>query len=130
MYHFLCETSIQPLSMPFNPFQVAGVGAGAYRRCETVILFFFSFCVQFEASIEENTENVEVMRFKTTDLDQPNTENSQAVFNIVSGNGGGHFKIVTDPKTNEGVLMLVKVSSVLFILFSCIDHWAYIAIYL
>lgn len=98
-------------------------------RCETVRLIGFSFFVQFEASIEENTENVEVMRFKTTDLDQPNTENWQASYSIVSGNGGGHFKIVTDPKTNEGVLMLVKVSSVLFIQFSCIDHWAYITIH-
>ncbi|KAF7690207.1 hypothetical protein HF521_012011 [Silurus meridionalis] len=62
----------------------------------------------FEASIEENTENVEVMRFKTIDNDLANTDNWQAQYNIVSGNGGGHFKIVTDPKTNEGVLMLVK----------------------
>ncbi|TSK58111.1 Desmoglein-2 [Bagarius yarrelli] len=62
----------------------------------------------FEASIEENTDNLEVMRFKTTDLDLINTENWQAQYSIVSGNGGGHFKIVTDPKTNEGVLMLVK----------------------
>lgn len=71
-----------------------------------------SFSIQFEASIEENTENLEVMRFKATDRDMPNTENWQAVYSIVSGNGGGHFKIVTDPKTNEGVLMLVKVVNV------------------
>ncbi|XP_060773617.1 desmoglein-2.1-like isoform X1 [Neoarius graeffei] len=62
----------------------------------------------FEVSVEENTENVEVMRLKATDLDLPNTENWHAVYTIVSGNGGGHFDIVTDPKTNEGVLMLVK----------------------
>ncbi|XP_060773607.1 desmoglein-2.1-like [Neoarius graeffei] len=62
----------------------------------------------FEVSVEENTENVEVMRLKPTDLDLPNTENWQAVYTIVSGNGGGHFDIVTDPKTNEGILMLVK----------------------
>ncbi|XP_060773614.1 desmoglein-2.1-like [Neoarius graeffei] len=62
----------------------------------------------FEVSVEENTENVEVMRLKATDLDLPNTENWQAVYTIVSGNGGGHFNIITDPKTNEGVLMLVK----------------------
>lgn len=76
---------------------------------ETVNPICFSFCVQYEASIEENTENVEVMRFKTTDKDLQGTENWQADYQIVSGNGGGHFKIVTDPKTNEGVLMLVKV---------------------
>ncbi|XP_060773610.1 desmoglein-2.1-like [Neoarius graeffei] len=62
----------------------------------------------FQVSVEENTENVEVMRLKATDLDLPNTENWQAVYTIVSGNGGGHFNIVTDPKTNEGILMLVK----------------------
>lgn len=82
----------------------------------------FFVLVQFEASVEENTENVEVMRFKATDQDQPNTENWQANYNIVSGNGGGHFKIVTDPKTNEGVLMLVKVVNVLFPKCSSIDH--------
>lgn len=90
---------------------------------ETVIPICFSFCVQFEASVEENTENVEVMRFKATDLDLQNTDNWQAEYSIVSGNGGGHFKIVTDPKTNEGVLMLVKVVNVLFPQFSCIGHW-------
>uniref|UniRef100_A0A8B9KMN8 Cadherin domain-containing protein n=1 Tax=Astyanax mexicanus TaxID=7994 RepID=A0A8B9KMN8_ASTMX len=62
----------------------------------------------YEGSIEENTEKVEVMRIKATDLDEQGTDNWQAKFNIVSGNEGGHFSIYTDPNTNEGVLMLDK----------------------
>lgn len=84
------------------------------QAINTGISICFFFCVQYEASVEENTENVEVMRFKASDMDMQNTDNWQAEYNIVSGNGGGHFKIETDPKTNEGVLMLVKVFKVFF----------------
>lgn len=66
--------------------------------------------MQFEGSVEENTADVEVMRLKANDLDEPKTNNSLAKFEIVSGNSGGHFRIYTDPKTNEGVLVLTKVS--------------------
>ena len=57
----------------------------------------------------ENTANVEVMRFKVLDDDEEKTDNWLAVFDIVSGNEDGIFSIKTDPKTNEGVLMLEKV---------------------
>jgi len=67
------------------------------------------FYLQFAASIEENTYDVEVMRFKTKDLDLKGTENWETVFDIAQGNEAGYFSITTDPKTNEGVLKLVKV---------------------
>ncbi|XP_038133598.1 desmoglein-2-like isoform X1 [Cyprinodon tularosa] len=62
----------------------------------------------YEGSIEENTFGVEVMRIKAQDNDLDNTENWEAVFDIVKGNEDGYFSIKTDPKTNEGILMLEK----------------------
>ena len=66
----------------------------------------------------ENTEGVEVMRFKTEDLDVKDTDNWEAVFDIVKGNEAGYFSIKTDPNTNEGVLMLDKVQ-----LQQCFSIW-------
>lgn len=43
------------------------------------------------------------------DADEEETDNWLAEFEIVSGNEDGTFSIKTDPKTNEGVLMLEKV---------------------
>uniref|UniRef100_A0A3Q3AJ64 Desmoglein-2-like n=2 Tax=Kryptolebias marmoratus TaxID=37003 RepID=A0A3Q3AJ64_KRYMA len=63
---------------------------------------------QYEGSIEENQFGVEVMRIKTEDLDLRGTDNWEAVFDLVSGNEAGYFSIKTDPKTNEGILMLDK----------------------
>ncbi|CAK6969743.1 desmoglein-2.1-like [Scomber scombrus] len=62
----------------------------------------------YEGSIEENTDGVEVMRIKAEDLDVKDTDNWEAVFDIVKGNEAGYFSIKTDPKTNEGILMLDK----------------------
>lgn len=69
----------------------------------------YCFYLQYEGSIEENTAGVEVMRIKAQDLDLEHTENWDAVFKIVQGNEAGYFSIKTDPKTNEGILMLDKV---------------------
>lgn len=52
---------------------------------------------------------MEVMRIKASDLDLINTDNWRAVFNIEKGNEAGYFTITTDPKTNEGIIMLNKV---------------------
>lgn len=59
----------------------------------------------------ENTAHREVMRFQALDDDEVETDNWKAEFDIVSGNEDGIFSIKTDPKTNEGVLMLVKVKT-------------------
>ncbi|XP_061636596.1 desmoglein-2.1-like isoform X2 [Phyllopteryx taeniolatus] len=63
---------------------------------------------QYEGSFMENTQGVEVIRIKAQDLDLEDTENWQSVFDIVKGNEAKYFSIKTDPKTNEGVLMLDK----------------------
>ncbi|XP_075907327.1 desmoglein-2.1-like [Nelusetta ayraudi] len=63
---------------------------------------------QYEGSIVENTQGMEVMRFKASDLDLKNTANWEAVYHISKGNEAGYFSIETDPVTNEGILMLDK----------------------
>lgn len=67
------------------------------------------WCLQYEGNVEENTINKEVMRFKTTDEDLADTDNWRAVFEIISGNEAGYFRIETDPNTNEGILIIQKV---------------------
>ncbi|NXT84217.1 DSG2 protein, partial [Zapornia atra] len=62
----------------------------------------------FELSIEENRANVEILRIKVSDKDEEFSDNWLAKFSFVSGNEGGFFHIVTDSRTNEGILTLVK----------------------
>ncbi|NXU53923.1 DSG2 protein, partial [Turnix velox] len=62
----------------------------------------------FEGSIEENRANVEILRIKVFDKDEEFSDNWLANFTFVSGNEGGFFRIVTDNKTNEGILTVVK----------------------
>ncbi|XP_033854960.2 desmoglein-2.1-like [Acipenser ruthenus] len=62
----------------------------------------------YEGSVVENTKGVEVMRMKALDADEEFSDNWLAEFEIESGNEGGYFRIETDPKTNEGILILQK----------------------
>lgn len=61
------------------------------------------------ASVEENRIDVEILRIAVEDKDLINTANWRANFTILKGNENGNFKIVTDPKTNEGILCVIKV---------------------
>lgn len=65
--------------------------------------------MQYVASVQENTVNVEVLRIKAVDLDLMYTDNWLAVFEFVSGNEAGFFTITTDTRTNEGIIMIRKV---------------------
>uniref|UniRef100_A0A8C1C278 Cadherin domain-containing protein n=1 Tax=Cyprinus carpio carpio TaxID=630221 RepID=A0A8C1C278_CYPCA len=62
----------------------------------------------YNCSVEENTLNEEVVRIKVKDDDLIYTENWLAVFTIESGNEAEYFDIITDNKTNEGILILKK----------------------
>ncbi|XP_006899625.1 PREDICTED: desmocollin-3 [Elephantulus edwardii] len=62
----------------------------------------------YEASVDENKYNVEILRLPIDDKDLINTENWRANFTILKGNEKGHFKISTDKETNEGVLCVIK----------------------
>lgn len=80
----------------FVPFQI----------CTTNLPYLF----QYSASIEENCLSSELIRLQAIDLDEEGTDNWLAQYSILSGNDGNWFEIQTDPKTNEGILKLVKVS--------------------
>lgn len=45
------------------------------------------------------------------DGDSPFTSARRVKFNILNGNEGGHFDILTDPETNEGILNVIKVNA-------------------
>ncbi|XP_061024982.1 desmocollin-2 [Eubalaena glacialis] len=62
----------------------------------------------YVTSVEENRIDVEILRVAVEDKDLINTSNWRANYTILKGNENGNFKIVTDPKTNEGVLSVVK----------------------
>ncbi|XP_068426278.1 desmoglein-2-like protein [Clinocottus analis] len=62
----------------------------------------------YEGSVQENTINMEVMRIKAIDMDLIHTDNWLAVFEIISGNEAGYFRITTDSKTNEGIITIHK----------------------
>ena len=51
----------------------------------------------------------EVLRLAVTDADTPNTPAWRAKYFILQGNEEGYYKIETDPKTNEGILTVIKV---------------------
>ncbi|XP_060029643.1 desmoglein-3 [Erinaceus europaeus] len=63
---------------------------------------------QYSGRIEENSLSSELLRFQVTDWDEEFTDNWLAVYYFTSGNEGNWFEIQTDPRTNEGILKVVK----------------------
>lgn len=55
--------------------------------------------------------NVVVTNLTVVDRDQPHSPNWNAVYRIVSGDPSGHFTIRTNPITNEGMLTVIKVKT-------------------
>lgn len=64
--------------------------------------------------------NVEVLRITAVDLDEMYSDNWLAVFEFVSGNEAGFFSITTDTKTNEGIIMIIKVKELEFQMHICV----------
>ncbi|XP_048107933.1 desmoglein-2-like [Alosa alosa] len=63
---------------------------------------------EYAGNVDEGAVDVVVMRIKALDVDLKDSDNWLVVFNIVSGNEEDLFTIHTDPKTNEGLLKLIK----------------------
>lgn len=66
--------------------------------------------LQFFLEAAEAVSGVDVGRLEVEDRDLPGSPNWAARFTILEGDPQGHFAIRTDPRTNEGVLSVVKVS--------------------
>ncbi|XP_068119393.1 cadherin-like protein 26 isoform X2 [Hyperolius riggenbachi] len=58
--------------------------------------------------VPEHAVNVTILRFGVTDRDTPHTSGWRAVYTIVEGDDDENYNIITDPKTNEGMLVVVK----------------------
>lgn len=65
---------------------------------------------QYKAKVQENQENVLVTRIPVEDKDLVNTSNWKARFEVTKGNESGQFRMETDPKTNDGLLYVIKVN--------------------
>ncbi|XP_014704681.1 cadherin-like protein 26 isoform X2 [Equus asinus] len=62
----------------------------------------------YEIQISEGQPRQGVLRLLVQDGDTPLTSAWRAKFHIVNGNEEGHFDILTDPETNEGILNVIK----------------------
>lgn len=71
---------------------------------------FVCFFGQLKARIEENNADVLVLRIPVEDRDEVKTINWNAKFVVIQGNENNNFRVDTDPKTNEGLLYVIKVS--------------------
>ncbi|XP_045628735.1 cadherin-15 isoform X3 [Ursus americanus] len=63
---------------------------------------------EFFMEVTEAVSGVDVGRLEVEDRDLPGSPNWVARFTILEGDPHGQFAIRTDPKTNEGVLSVVK----------------------
>ncbi|CAH7066111.1 Cdh3 [Phodopus roborovskii] len=63
---------------------------------------------KYEAWVPENAVDHEVQRLTVTDLDVPDSPAWLATYQIVGGDDGDHFTIITHPETNQGILTTKK----------------------
>lgn len=68
------------------------------------------FYLQYKVTIEENQSDKLILRIPVNDEDLVDTPNWISQFIITKGNESGHFRIERDPKTNDALLYVLKVS--------------------
>nr|XP_055042202.1 desmocollin 2-like protein [Misgurnus anguillicaudatus] len=62
----------------------------------------------YKCNVTENQQNVLVLIIPVEDKDLIHTPNWRALFEVTKGNEIGNFRMETDPKTNDGLLYVVK----------------------
>lgn len=62
----------------------------------------------FYGEVPENRVDVTVANLTISDKDQPHTPAWNAVYRIIGGDPTGHFRVVTDPNTNDGLVTVAK----------------------
>ncbi|KAF7246145.1 Desmoglein-4 [Varanus komodoensis] len=62
----------------------------------------------YSVSISENSLSQDLLRIQILDEDEEFSDNWVAQFEFLSGNEQGNFEITVDPRTNEGILRVVK----------------------
>ncbi|CAL9703479.1 unnamed protein product [Knipowitschia caucasica] len=63
---------------------------------------------EYTGVVNESVTANDVVRVSVDDKDNPLTPGWRAKYYFISGNDDNNYEIVTDPKTNEGVLSVVK----------------------
>ncbi|XP_038664510.1 desmocollin-3-like [Scyliorhinus canicula] len=63
---------------------------------------------QYTVTVNETVSDIMILCMPVVDKDLANTNASRSVFTITKGNDDGNFKIIADPKTNDGLLYVVK----------------------
>ncbi|XP_059189064.1 cadherin-like protein 26 [Centropristis striata] len=62
----------------------------------------------YNGEVLESTTKNDLLRVAVDDKDTPKTPGWKAVYEIIEGNKDGNYEIKTDPKTNEGILSVIK----------------------
>lgn len=73
---------------------------------DSILLYLCA--LQGPGKIEERESGVEVLRLQVSDKDSRGSPAWKAKFTL-HGDPENYFKIHTDPKTNEGILTVIKV---------------------
>lgn len=68
------------------------------------------FLLQYDVKVKENQGEGLILRIPIEDKDLVKTPNWNTEFVIQKGNENVNFRIERDPKTNEGLIYLIKVS--------------------